>query len=493
MMKQLILILLLFTSIYAQYEWSVPMQLSDVGTHPDTGYTYPAITVDSSGTIHAFWVFDQSPDGTSYTRYSQIEYSRSTDGGLNWSPVENITPEYTTEGKRIFYMRAVCDSDNNVHLFYQRSYAPPDDIFYRRYDGSNWTEPVLLANNGNVKLLANIDTDDRIYVTWVSNNTFYRYCDLKDSIPEWSELDYILHDGNRLSTNGFIFDTDNNIYAIGTIDLDPEKYRPYYYFYDRSLEGWTYHKPVGNYQTKSLGEGIVLSDSDSLYVNVSIGNDLANNLDDHLEKYILDFNFTSTSIFGEDNNWEREMYIDECNYIHLFVKHYYNANTMGDTGILHNMCRNGVWTSVAIDSSQNHSYTAPRVALDKKNNKFYLIYSKFDRRDSTTRIFIQSRLNESGIEDSNELLVTSYELEQNYPNPFNSQTKIEYSIKKSNMVEIGLYNIKGELVKILVNQKMKQGVYSVLADLEQFNSGVYFYRLKLDGMIKETRKMLYLE
>ncbi len=47
-------------------------------------------------------------------------------------------------------------------------------------------------------------------------------------------------------------------------------------------------------------------------------------------------------------------------------------------------------------------------------------------------------------------------LSQNYPNPFNFKTSIEYKIPFISEVEISVYNILGEKIKILTNGKKKQ-------------------------------------
>ena len=99
---------------------------------------------------------------------------------------------------------------------------------------------------------------------------------------------------------------------------------------------------------------------------------------------------------------------------------------------------------------------------------------------------------DTGIEDSDELLVMSYELEQNYPNPFNNQTNIGYAIQDRSKVELGVYNSNGQFVKSLVNEVVNAGMHSATFEASKFNSGIYYYQLRIDGMVKETKKMLYL-
>ncbi len=102
---------------------------------------------------------------------------------------------------------------------------------------------------------------------------------------------------------------------------------------------------------------------------------------------------------------------------------------------------------------------------------------------------------------NNELPITNYQL-QNYPNPFNPDTEIAFSIAgsddKEKKVSIIIYNIKGQRVKTLIKEKMKSGRYSVIWDSKDENnkpcsSGIYFYKLDVDGKTKALRKMVLLK
>ncbi len=57
--------------------------------------------------------------------------------------------------------------------------------------------------------------------------------------------------------------------------------------------------------------------------------------------------------------------------------------------------------------------------------------------------------------------VNNYILYQNYPNPFNPSTKIGYRLKERGYVKLYVYDIKGELVSVLVNQTQEAGYYEV--------------------------------
>jgi hypothetical protein len=87
---------------------------------------------------------------------------------------------------------------------------------------------------------------------------------------------------------------------------------------------------------------------------------------------------------------------------------------------------------------------------------------------------------------------TTYSLSQNYPNPFNPSTTINFSIQKSGMVALKIYNILGQEVTSIVNLDLKAGSYSYTFDASKLSSGVYFYSLSA-GNFSQVKKMMLLK
>jgi hypothetical protein len=83
---------------------------------------------------------------------------------------------------------------------------------------------------------------------------------------------------------------------------------------------------------------------------------------------------------------------------------------------------------------------------------------------------------------------TEYALSQNYPNPFNPTTKINFAIPKSGMVSLKVYNILGKEVATLVNQNMTSGTYNYEFNASNLSSGIYFYKLDVNGF-SQVKKM----
>jgi len=96
-------------------------------------------------------------------------------------------------------------------------------------------------------------------------------------------------------------------------------------------------------------------------------------------------------------------------------------------------------------------------------------------------------------------LPRAFALEQNYPNPFNPSTVISYSVPEGNRerVNLSVYDLRGHLVRTLVDSERDSGVYSVFWDGtdaagQRTPSGVYFYRLRA-GNFNQIRKMVLLK
>lgn len=82
---------------------------------------------------------------------------------------------------------------------------------------------------------------------------------------------------------------------------------------------------------------------------------------------------------------------------------------------------------------------------------------------------------------------------QNYPNPFNSETIIEFGIPRETSVNITVYDIKGEEVCKLLNEKKQPGFYKVKFKGGELGSGVYLYRLFTSDGYSEVKKIALLK
>ncbi len=90
--------------------------------------------------------------------------------------------------------------------------------------------------------------------------------------------------------------------------------------------------------------------------------------------------------------------------------------------------------------------------------------------------------------------VSNFKLIGNYPNPFNPSTTIEFSIPKTQLVSVVIYDVLGRQIKSLFNSELTSGKHDVVWDGknnigETVNSGVYFYTVKTSNKLL-TGKMI---
>ena len=78
-----------------------------------------------------------------------------------------------------------------------------------------------------------------------------------------------------------------------------------------------------------------------------------------------------------------------------------------------------------------------------------------------------------------------FDLKPNYPNPFNQMTTIVYDIPENEPIPVTMkiYNIRGQLIKVLVDDIKEAGRYAVQWDgrdenISEMASGIFFCVLK---------------
>ncbi len=97
---------------------------------------------------------------------------------------------------------------------------------------------------------------------------------------------------------------------------------------------------------------------------------------------------------------------------------------------------------------------------------------------------------------SSDPMPSNYKLWQNFPNPFNGSTNIRYNLPQGTFVLVKVYNLLGQLVKTLVQERQMLGEYQLSWDARddwgrEVASGVYFCCLQTSEF-KQIRKMILL-
>ncbi|MDP8201867.1 MAG: T9SS type A sorting domain-containing protein [Candidatus Tenebribacter burtonii] len=118
--------------------------------------------------------------------------------------------------------------------------------------------------------------------------------------------------------------------------------------------------------------------------------------------------------------------------------------------------------------------------------------------DNETQINVYSLSEEIQVSaDNNQISMAINDL-QNYPNPFNPTTTISFSIQNESNVELSIYNTKGQKVKILSHNEFDIGYHSIVWNGDDdsnkpVSSGIYFYKLNVNGKTVSVKKCLLLK
>ena len=93
---------------------------------------------------------------------------------------------------------------------------------------------------------------------------------------------------------------------------------------------------------------------------------------------------------------------------------------------------------------------------------------------------------ETGIRDFENNLKVTFSIS---PNPFSQETKIEYRLPKNENIKICIYNLLGEIVKTILNEKQQKGFHEINITSTELNSGLYFFEIQTENF-KAIKKII---
>ncbi len=107
----------------------------------------------------------------------------------------------------------------------------------------------------------------------------------------------------------------------------------------------------------------------------------------------------------------------------------------------------------------------------------------------------------TGIDSGTDNIPNTFILNSNYPNPFNPSTTINYSLSVSADIRLDIYNLKGEMVRSLIDQHQSAGTFEIKWDGRndkniRVSTGIYIYRMELqtgNDIVSQSRQMLLLK
>ncbi len=119
------------------------------------------------------------------------------------------------------------------------------------------------------------------------------------------------------------------------------------------------------------------------------------------------------------------------------------------------------------------SYASNEIAINW-NAPLAYVAGAIEALDSRT-----GKPNPTGVEEGrNGVVPEGFGLLQNYPNPFNPATNIQFSVGRNQWVGLKIYDVLGNEVATLVDEKKPAGNYRVNFNAGRLASGIYFYQLQ---------------
>lgn len=473
-MKHFLLILFFVANLnLSAQEWSEPINISNMEGSDEN----PDFTKDNDGVLHCVWSHDIE------TNFHKIYYSKSEDDGETWSEPQNISQN---DEMWMGLPHIVSDSQNNLYVAYLYNAGNYMDshIYFMKFDGLSWSEPYSISGNylGVGMSDVVIDNNDRVYVFWhwggPSGEIYYRYLEN----DEWSDIicPYENNNNQYCLVEG-VCDSFNNLHCI--IDHHPEDIgsRTSYIKYDYAANTWEDAIILAS-RTCWSGKDIALDSNEyphlvwREYVNDSIPPN-----DGTLYSHFDGENFTEPEILVEDP-YEQVIVIDENDYKHIVER----EKTEEGWRLVYYFLQNGNLEGEIIDECETNFVGKPKIIY--RNQMLYLVYLKYSP-GSVNVYFSKKEIETNTIEESVIKDLSSIYLKQNYPNPFNPETQINYSLNKGGSTTLKILNIKGQLIKMLINDFKQKGEYSITWDGTDNNnkpvsSGVYYYRLQVDNRVK---------
>ncbi|MBI5215980.1 MAG: T9SS type A sorting domain-containing protein [Ignavibacteriae bacterium] len=436
----------------------------------------PGIAIDKNG---GFIITRLGVSPGLYSHYS-------TNNGLNWSTFKTITTED-------LYKATLTSDGGLTSNYFGRTYAvwtllsaqPFPTVFSYTDDGGlNWSSPIQINNPANGKIgnggEADIMANGTIGVCWVRAN---------NSSP--FTADFV---GFALSNDGGTSWTVNeNAFDVNGIN--------------------GYITTKANLRVKDLPHIAIdksgLSNNNSIYIVTAqkglspAGNDpdiILNRSTDSGKTWSSGIRVNQDVLNNGKYQYFPAIHVDDGGGVN--VLYYDDRNTTSDSvGVFLSRSIDGGTTWKDFEVSEHNfkpaqipgmtvGYQGDNIALTSVGNTLHAFWM-----DNSTGIYqiwsSQIELSALGVDNGSVEIPSEFELSQNFPNPFNPSTNFGFRITNFGFITLKVYNVLGEEVATLVNEKKAAGKYSVQWNAEGLPSGVYFYKLSSKDGVK-ARKMLYL-
>ncbi len=398
--------------------------------------------------------------------------------------------KYTSAGNyNDFASSIVVDSLDNIYII-GKSYHFYVTIKYDSSGMQQWIDTYNDDENDHTPHAIAIDKDCNVYVTGGSGGDTSTLVDIatikynSEGTRQWVARFNSLYNENDYALDIGV-DNEGNVYVCGGSqgDLYYDDYITVKY--DSSgIEQWN-RRYNGSDNFLDQARSLAIDQSNNVYItgystHSGTGYDFTtikyNKHGDQM--WLIKYN-------NGLNDMANKITIDTLNYLYITGESDGSGTNKDYAIIKYDSTGNELWVQRYDYSGQYPDYPSS-IVVDGYGNVY--VTGQSDRDFLTIKY---SQL--TGINTTLSEIPTEYKLYQNYPNPFNPRTVISYQLSVNSVTNLNVYDVLGNEVATLIKKKQNAGSYEVEFDGSNLSSGIYFYRLEVDGNVIDTKRMVLLK
>jgi hypothetical protein len=425
---------------------------------------------------NSYWFRNKIGDQYFYTELMVLDRN----GNHLYETPESLSVPYCSGAELEVYDQGV--------IIYLRSHIFPHFYYYAQYyiDGiPQWESPVHLDTDmyPSVQFSSNYFT--------ITGKRIYRFTAEGELDPTWGA------EGVRISESNSDI-TRKRITPLNEIVLVYYQQNENHYIAKFNLDGSIdYDNDVFELERDSFGEFYMIDDNNFIIV------------DGDEETYTTDI--ISYQLDGTIN-WEQ--HLENASYQSCTVDSNLIAITCSEEPIINSFTENSL-TLIDADTgilANDEPMIFCNASVDPVPDNQILftdsneiLINWLDYRGGVNRcsgIYSQKLDLQTVSNDGDDIQSNVNSLEQNYPNPFinngRTETNIKFNLESDAHARVEIFNVKGQKVKTLTDTKMKAGMHQVKWDgrnhqNKNVSSGVYLYKLSVDGEDVKTNKCLLMK
>lgn len=439
-----------------------------------------AMVIDKFGNVY---VTGQSVGDEIWEDYTTIKYDPA--GIVVWTSTFNGTDNRRDEAFSI-----ALDSIGNTYVTgFSYGFTSGEDFATIKYNNSGqiiWVKTYNNPTHNDQARKVAVTKSGLIYVAgWsVGSSTGEDYAVVKyDSSGNqiWVQrYDGPSHTGDYCQN--MTVDDLENVYLTGYTRSSSADYTTVKYDSSGNIQWVRFYDAAGS---SDVARDIVLDKNNNVYVTgSSIGQ--GTGYDYVTIKYDTDGNQKWISKYTPGNGLAFSIKLDETGNIYVTGRSNENATGNDYVTVKYDSLLGAQQWSKKYDFSGIYGDYGRDLAIDNYGNVY--VTGQSDRDILTIKY---SQL--TGVNPISFGTPSEYKLEQNYPNPFNPATVISYELKVTERAELIVYDILGNEIATLVDESKPAGSYEIVFDGSDFPSGIYFYSLRVDGNLIDTKRMVLLK